>query len=167
MTLAKSGVLETIAPSAVGREHGLIYLRVSSSRQADTDYDEEGYSIPAQRGGCQRKAEGIGVPLARDPDYIDRGESAKTADRPALQAMLERVERDASIGYVFVHKLDRLARNRVDDIEIVTRIRAAGAQIVSVAENIDETPSGVLLHGIMASIAEFYSRNLATEILKG
>ena len=35
------------------------------------------------------------------------------------------------------------------------------------SENIDETPSGVLLHGIMASIAELYSRNLATEILKG
>src|SRR5581483_8698536 len=31
----------------------------------------------------------------------------------------------------------------------------------------DETPSGLLLHGIMSSIAEFYSRNLATEILKG
>jgi hypothetical protein len=25
----------------------------------------------------------------------------------------------------------------------------------------------MLLHGIMASIAEFYSRNLATEVLKG
>ena len=35
------------------------------------------------------------------------------------------------------------------------------------SENIDETPSGLLLHGIMSSIAEFYSRNLATEIIKG
>ena len=46
-------------------------------------------------------------------------------------------------------------------------IRAAGAQLVSVSENIDETPSGMLLHGIMSSIAEFYSRNLGTEIVKG
>jgi len=38
---------------------------------------------------------------------------------------------------------------------------------VSVTENIDETPSGLLLHGIMSSIAEFYSRNLATEVVKG
>ena len=150
-----------------GREHGLIYIRVSSSRQADTDYDEEGFSIPAQRGGCRRKAETMSVPVGPRDEYIDRGESAKTADRPALQDMLARVERDPSIGYVFVHKIDRLARNRADDIAIVARIRAAGAQIVSVSENIDETPSGVLLHGIMASIAEFYSRNLATEILKG
>lgn len=39
--------------------------------------------------------------------------------------------------------------------------------LVSASENIDETPSGMLLHGIMSSIAEFYSRNLATETVKG
>lgn len=38
---------------------------------------------------------------------------------------------------------------------------------MSATENIDETPSGMLLHGIMSSIAEFYSRNLATEVVKG
>ena len=38
---------------------------------------------------------------------------------------------------------------------------------MSVSENIDETPSGLLLHGIMSSIAEFYSRNLANEVMKG
>ncbi len=38
---------------------------------------------------------------------------------------------------------------------------------MSVSENIDESPSGMLLHGIMASIAEFYSMNLAAEVMKG
>ncbi len=47
------------------------------------------------------------------------------------------------------------------------QLRSHGAQLVSATENIDETPSGLLLHGIMSSIAEFYSRNLATEIKKG
>jgi hypothetical protein len=40
----------------------------------------------------------------------------------------------------------------------VAQIRASGAQLVSVSENIDETPSGLLLHCIMSSIAVFYSR---------
>src|SRR5204862_434743 len=31
----------------------------------------------------------------------------------------------------------------------------------------DETPSGILLHGIMSYIAEYYSRNLANEVIKG
>lgn len=39
--------------------------------------------------------------------------------------------------------------------------------LVSCSENIDETPSGILLHGIMSSIAEFYSRSLANEVMKG
>ena len=35
----------------------VIYLRVSSKSQVDTDYDPEGLSIPAQREICTRKAE--------------------------------------------------------------------------------------------------------------
>ncbi|WP_183665293.1 recombinase family protein [Neomicrococcus aestuarii] len=71
------------------------------------------------------------------------------------------------VSYCIVHKVDRLARNRVDDVEIHRRLVEAGVTLVSATENIDETPSGMLLHGIMSTIAEFYSRNLATEVAKG
>ncbi len=71
------------------------------------------------------------------------------------------------VSYVIVHKVDRLARNRADDVEINLAIQRAGARLISCTENIDETPSGTLLHGIMSSIAEFYSKNLAAEIIKG
>jgi DNA invertase Pin-like site-specific DNA recombinase len=66
-----------------------------------------------------------------------------------------------------VHKVDRLARSRADDVEISLALKAAGTTLVSCTENIDETPSGMLLHRIMSSIAEFYSRNLANEVNKG
>ncbi len=46
-------------------------------------------------------------------------------------------------------------------------IHTAGATLVSASEAIDATPAGVLLHGIMASIAEFYSQNLSAEAKKG
>jgi site-specific DNA recombinase len=98
--------------------------------------------------------------------FVERSESAKTADRPELQRMLQFV-RDNSVKYVIVHKVDRLARNRADDVAINLALHQAGAQLVSVSENIDQTPQGLLMHGIMASIAEFYSRNLATEVTKG
>lgn len=71
------------------------------------------------------------------------------------------------VQFVIVHKVDRLARNRADDVVITMAIEKSGATLVSCSENIDETPSGLLLHGIMSSIAEFYSRNLATEVVKG
>ncbi len=142
----------------------VIYVRVSTKEQAERGDDPEGYSIPAQRAACRRRADALRAEVVEE--YIDRGESAKTADRPELQRMLERLK-GHDIDYVIVHKVDRLARNRVDDVTIGLALRAAGVQLVSVTENIDDTPSGKLLHGIMASIAEFYSQNLATEILKG
>ncbi|MCP3998459.1 MAG: recombinase family protein [bacterium] len=46
-------------------------------------------------------------------------------------------------------------------------IQKVGATLVSYTESIDETPSGILLHGIMSSITEFYSANLANEVKKG
>ena len=143
----------------------VIYLRVSSAGQVNTDRDGEGFSIAAQRDACSRKAASLGAEVVGE--YTDAGESARKSDRPQLQAMLERLKSARDVDYVIVHKVDRLARNRGDDVAITMAIRQAGAQLVSVTENIDETPSGMLLHGIMSSIAEFYSANLSTEISKG
>ena len=146
-------------------KRAVIYCRVSSRSQVETDYDPEGLSLPAQREACTRKAESLGAVVVEE--FIDKGESAKTADRPALQAMLAYLKQDGVVDAVVVHKVDRLARNRADDVAIMAEIRAAGTQLISVSENVDETPSGFLLHGILSSVAEFYSRNLAHEIMKG
>jgi site-specific DNA recombinase len=142
----------------------IVYARVSTKEQAERDGDPDGYSIPAQREACRRKAAGLDASVVAE--YIDRGESARSADRTELQRMLKRLAAEP-VSYVIVHKIDRLARNRSDDVAITAAIVASGATLVSVTENIDETPSGLLLHGIMSSIAEFYSRNLAAEVVKG
>ena len=142
----------------------VIYLRVSTKEQTQRDGDPEGYSIPAQREACRRKAKSLGAAVIEE--FVDRGESAKTADRPELQRMLGFV-RENAVRYAVVHKVDRLARSRADDVQINLALKAAGVELVSVSENIDQSPSGLLVHGIMSSIAEFYSRNLAAEVLKG
>ena len=145
-------------------KRAVIYLRVSTRDQAKRGGETEGFSIPAQREACHRKAESLGAEVIEE--FIDAGESAKSAQRPELQRMLSYVKHN-TIQLVIVHKVDRLARNRMDDVQINFEIQQAGAQLVSCSENIDETPSGMLLHGIMSSIAEFYSQNLATEAKKG
>src|SRR5262245_16162049 len=89
MTDASNGnVADETSPPLEGR--ALIYIRVSSSQQADTDYDPEGFSIPAQREGCIRKAAAVGAQVVQE--FVDRGESATTANRPGLQALLLRLE---------------------------------------------------------------------------
>ncbi len=143
----------------------VIYLRVSSRGQVETDYDSEGFSLPAQRLACTRKASALGAEVVGE--FVEKGESGTSVKgRRALAALLARIEA-GDVDYVIVHKVDRLARSRSDDVAIADAIRTSGARLVSVSENIDETPSGLLMHGIMASIAEFYSRNLANETLKG
>lgn len=143
------------------------YLRVSTRGQAERGGGhDEGFSIPAQREANKKKALSMGAIVGKE--FVDRGASAKSADRPQLQAMLEYVKENADrVDYVIVHKVDRLARNRDDDSDIMRVLRECGVQLVSASESIDDTPAGMLLHGIMSSIAEFYSQNLATEVKKG
>ena len=140
------------------------YLRVSTREQAERGGTDEGFSIPAQREANARKAAELGARVVRE--FIDAGESARSADRDGLQHMLAFIAA-SRVTFCIVHKLDRLARNRADDVKIHEALINAGVTLVSATESIDQTPSGMLVHGIMSSIAEFYSRNLATEVTKG
>lgn len=54
--------------------------------------------------------------------YVERGESAKTDDRPELQRMLARIHQQRDVDYVIVWKVSRLARNRRDDADVVFHI---------------------------------------------
>jgi DNA invertase Pin-like site-specific DNA recombinase len=150
--------------SEVASVKALIYLRVSTARQATKNGEAEGYSIPAQREACLRKAGELGAEVV--DEFKDAGASARSADRPELQRMLARV-REGDIAYVIVHKLDRFARNTIDDAEMATIFHLAGTTLVSVSEQIDDTPSGSLLKGIMTAINEHYSKNLSFEAKKG
>ena len=145
------------------------YLRVSTREQARRGGRDEGFSIPAQRAANKRKALAMGAIIAKE--FVEGGVSATTTRRPALQSMLAYLEEETAAGraidYVIVHKLDRLVRNRYDDTTLGRRFDELGVRLVSTSENIDQTPGGLLLHGIMASIAEFYSANLSNEVKKG
>ena len=143
----------------------VIYLRVSTAEQAERDLTEEGFSIPAQREACVRHIRDLGWDLV--DEYSDRGESARSADRPQLQAMLQRITEQRDVDAVVVHKIDRLARNMEDHIAIRAVLRRCGVTLVSVSEKLEETASGRLVEGIHALMAEFYSANLAAEVRKG
>lgn len=140
------------------------YLRVSTKDQATRNGLEEGLSIPAQREAAEKKAASLGAVIVKE--FIEPGESAKTANRKALQEMLEYVAVNP-VQFCIINKVDRMARNRLDDAVIHATLRGRSIQLVSVTENIDESPSGMLMHGILATIAEFYSLNLAQEVVKG
>ena len=96
------------------------YLRVSTKDQATRNGLEEGMSIPAQREAAQRKAEQLGAVIIKE--FIEPGESAKTAQRRALQEMLDYATTHP-VRYCIINKVDRLARNRIDDAKIHAALR--------------------------------------------
>lgn len=70
-----SAPIQAQAPTATApQKRAVIYLRVSTEEQADTDYNAEGYSLPAQREACQRLADQLKAEVVEE--YVDRGESA-------------------------------------------------------------------------------------------
>ncbi len=146
-------------------KRAVIYLRVSSDQQVERGYGDEGYSIPAQREACTRKAAELGATVTAE--YVDLAKTAKTRNRPRFMEMIADIERERNIDYVIVHKLNRFARKAMDDAVIDYRLNQAGAQLASVQEHIDATPAGKLNHRIHAAFAEYENENLANEIRKG
>lgn len=67
-------------------KRAISYIRVSTHGQASRGDAAEGFSIPAQREANKRKASQLGALIIKE--FIDRGESARSAKRPELQNML-------------------------------------------------------------------------------
>ncbi len=141
----------------------VLYLRVSSQSQVNTDYDPEGLSIPAQRRSCERKAEALGIEIVGE--FVEPGRSATSMDkREAFQQMLERIRTEPDVDYVLVYKLSRMNRNRVDDAIVLMTLRQHNVSLISATEHIDESPEGQLMHGILAAMNEFRSRGDGADI---
>jgi DNA invertase Pin-like site-specific DNA recombinase len=140
----------------------LIYGRVSTSRQAEREL-----SIPAQIKACQKYGMDHHWNLLPDGIYEEKGESARTTDRPQLQKMLHRAKTNSKVDVILVHKLDRMCRNVADYAAIKMMLKKHDVKVVSVVEQFDESFSGELVENIMASIAQWTSQNISWEVRKG
>ena len=158
---------ESDAPSMEQTLSGVAvtYLRVSSQKQVDKDFDPEGFSIPVQRDACARYCVGLSAHVAAS--FIDAGESAQTTDRPDLQRLLRYIE-EHRVDYVVLYDVSRLARNELDAFQLLDRIERAGARLVSVTENFDtSTPEGRLMFAVLAGTQAFRSRGDGAKVKAG
>lgn len=82
--------------------------------------------------------------------------SGKSVDRPALQEML-RFVRDGD--HLYVHSMDRLARNLMDLRQMVKDLTSRGVKITFVKEGLtftgEDEAMSVLLLSVMGAVAEF------------
>jgi site-specific DNA recombinase len=125
-----------------------IYCRVSTVEQA------QNLSLDTQEKACRDYCARNSYDVAEV--FVDAGESAKTTNRPEFLRLLAacRAQR-GRLHAVVVYSLTRFSRNTADHHTIVTLLRGLGIALRSVTEPIDDSPSGRLMEGILASMAQF------------
>ena len=137
-----------------------LYARVSSDRQ-DVDL-----SVTAQLRGLRDHAQKNGYIVVRE--YVDEAESGRVADRPEFRKMIDAAAKpDAPFREILVWKFSRFTRKREHAVAFKSMLRRKGVRVVSITEHAEDTPAGKLLEGIIESVDEFYSENLAQEVVRG
>ena len=140
--------------------NAVIYCRVSSKEQVD------GTSLESQEISCKEYALRHQLEIVRV--FVERGESAKFADRTQLLEMLAFCQKkEHGIKQLLVWKVDRLARNVGDHFNIKASLLKLDVKVVSVTEPIDSKPEGKLLETILAGFAQFDNDIRAARTLQG
>lgn len=137
--------------------NAVIYARYSSHSQTEQ-------SIEGQLHDNHAWAKQQGYTVIAE--YIDRALSGTKDTRPDFQRMIADAAKK-QFEIVIVWKLDRFARNRYDSAIYKAKLKKYGVRVVSVKEQISDTPEGIILEGLLESMAEYYSSNLAQNIRRG
>ncbi len=137
-----------------------LYARVSSDRQ-DVDL-----SVAAQLRALRDYAKNNGYSVARE--YVDEAESGRIADRPQFRKMIDEGSKpEAPFCEILVWKFSRFTRKREHAVAFKAQLRRKGIRVVSITEQAEDNATGRLLEGIIESVDEYYSENLAQEVVRG
>jgi site-specific DNA recombinase len=131
------------------------YVRVSTDRQAN-----EGLSLGEQERRVTAHAEGQGWTLGEV--FADAGESGRRDDRPALVALLSRLD---EFDVVIVPKLDRLGRSASHLWSVYGQFERENVALVSLSEGFDtSTVAGRLLRAVLSAVAELESDTIGERV---
>ncbi len=143
--------------NSVSYKKAVAYCRFSSDNQRSESIDAQMRAIREYAG---RKN------LLLVDEYVDKARSATTDNRPSFLRMIKdsgKGEFDA----VIIHKLDRFARNRYDSAKYNHQLKRNKVKLLSVTENLDDSPESIIMQSVLEGMAEYYSQNLAREVMKG
>ena len=140
----------------------IVWARVSSREQ------REGYSIDAQLRAARDKAEKSGWQIVRE--FVVAESAKRGAERVAFNEMFQWVKSNAkrqNIQAILSHKLDRICRNMRDAVRLQGLEDTCGVQLSFVENQFGPGAAGVLSFNMMAAVAQYYSDNLRSEVIKG
>ena len=73
----------------------------------------------------------------------------------------------APFDVILVWKFSRFTRKREHAVAFKSQLRRKGIRVVSITEQAEDNATGRLLEGIIESVDEYYSENLAQEVVRG
>lgn len=138
-------------------------LRAASYARYSSD-NQRGESAEAQLADNRRYADRNNMRIVRE--YVDEAETGRSDNRDDFQKMI-RDAKNNKFDVIIVHKVDRFARNRYDSAIYKHTLKRHGVKVHYSVQNIDDSPEGNLMEGMLESFAEYYSLNLAKEVMKG
>ena len=138
-------------------KRAVAYARFSSDLQREE-------SIEAQTRAIQKYCDDNGFVLLTV--FADRGISGTSDKRPEFQKMISTATK-GDVDAVIVHKLDRFARNRYDSAFYKNILKKNNVKLISVLENLQDSPESVILESVIEGMNEYYSLNLSREVRKG
>ena len=140
----------------------VIWARVSSREQ------KEGYSIDAQLRACRERAAKHDWTVVRE--FVCAESAKRGATRNAFNRMFQWVRQNArreKIDAILSHKLDRVCRNMRDAVRLQELEDDCGVRLSFVENQFGPGAAGALSFNVMAAVAQYYSDNLRSEVLKG
>ena len=149
----KSNTAKCAAKTAVA------YARYSSAGQRDVSIDQQLQDIRAFA-----KREGYTI----IHEYADHAKSGyrNSSARVEFQKMLK-ASSSGRFDTVIAWKVDRFGRNRRESAIYKGQLSDSGVNVVYAMEPIPAGSAGVLTEGMLEAIAEWYSRNLSENVIRG
>ncbi len=142
---------------------GAYYIRVSTDDQAE-------FSPDSQRKKILEYAEKNNIIIPEEFHFEDIGISGREAEkRPQFMKMISIAKtKPKPFDIVLLWKFSRFARNREDSIVYKRLLRKkCEIDVVSISENLGDDKISELIEGIIETMDEFYSINLAEEVKRG
>jgi site-specific DNA recombinase len=110
-------------------------------------------SLSTQKSQLLAYAEAHGWTVANI--FTDAGLSAKNTKRPAFQEMMKWAK-DGRLDVILVSKLDRISRNMMDLLNLISDLKDWHVDFVSASQSFDtSTPMGMLILNMLGSFAQF------------
>ena len=139
------------------KKRAAIYARFSSCGQTEQ-------SIEGQFRECYAFAKRNDLMVVGE--YIDRAMTGTSDHRPDFLKMIEDSKKK-SFDFVLVYQLDRFARNRYDSAIYKSKLKKNSVRVISARENITDDASGILVEGMLESMAEYFSAELSQKVKSG